>query len=136
MVSTSIRLRGNPMSGAAALHRPLPRAQYWIPACFGFAVLMLGYVALLLFWELGANPAGVPGLFHYRDATWGDGLLLPFLAAFLVILIRRLDRTSRQWPTWIAGVAGRAPRGTLSFVFLRTARTPPHLSRSAPPPCS
>src|SRR6266700_1572532 len=60
------------MSGAATSHRPLPWAQYWIPACFGFAVLMLGYVPLLLFWELGANPAGVPGLFHYRDATWGD----------------------------------------------------------------
>jgi hypothetical protein len=120
------------MSGAAASRRPLPRAQYWVPACFGFAVLMLGYVALLLTWELGANPAGVPGLFHYRDATWGDGLLLPFLAAFLVTLIRRLDPMSRQWPTWIAGVAGAAAGGLLILTWWTDPHPSPNWTLPAP----
>ena len=120
------------MSGAATSHRPLPWAQYWIPACFGFAVLMLGYVPLLLFWELGANPAGVPGLFHYRDATWGDGLLLPFLAAFLVILIRRLGPTSRKWPTWIAGVAGAAAGGSLILTWWADPHPSPNWTLPAP----
>lgn len=120
------------MSGAAASHRPLPRAQYLIPVCFGFAVLMLGYLALLLFWELGANPAGVPGLFHYRDATWGDGLLLPFLAAFLVILIRQLDPTPRKWPTWIAGVAGAAAGGLLIATWWADPHPSPNWTLTAP----
>jgi hypothetical protein len=120
------------MSGAAASRRTLPGAQYWIPACFGAAVLMLGYVALLLFWKLGTNPAGVPGLFHYRDATWGDGLLLPFLAALLVTLIRRLDPPSRQWPTWIAGVAGAGAGGLLIFTWWADPHPSPNWTLPAP----
>ena len=120
------------MSGVETSHRPLPRAQYWIPACFGFAILILGYVALLLFWKLGANPAGVPGLFHYRDATWGDGLLLPLLATFLVILIRRLDPTARQWPTWIAGVVGAAAGGSLIFTWWSDPHPSPNWTLTAP----
>ena len=96
------------MSAAADSHRLLPSARVLLAVGSGLAVLMSGYVALLLFWRVGANPAGVPGFFHYPDATWGDGLLLPVLALCLQLLIGRLPKTSRRWPTWIATAAGAA----------------------------
>lgn len=120
------------MSGPVNSPQPLPVTRYWIPACVGFAVLMLGYVALLLFWELGVNPTGVPGLFHYRDATWGDGLLLPSLAVFLVILIRRLDPASRQWPTWIAAAAGATAGGLLILTWWADPHPSPNWTLPAP----
>jgi hypothetical protein len=120
------------MSGSADSPQSLPRARYWIPACVGLAVLMLGYLSLLLFWELGVNPAGVPGLFQYRDATWGDGLLLPSLAALLVILIRRLPRTPRQWPTWIAGTLGAAAGGSLILTWWADPHPSPNWTLPAP----
>lgn len=88
-----------------------------IPLASGLSVLTFGYVALLLFWTLGVRQTGLPGLFHYPDATWGDGLLLPILAFCLRFLIGRLDRIPRYRPTWIAYGLGAAAGGLLIFTW-------------------
>jgi len=92
-------------------------ADIWIPLGSGLSVLTFGYVALLLFWTLGVRQAGLPGLFHYPDATWGDGLLLPVLGFCLWFLIGRLDRPRKYWPTWIAYGLGAAAGGLLIFTW-------------------
>jgi hypothetical protein len=94
-----------------------------IPFLAGLTVLAFGYVALLLFWIFGTNPSAVPDLFHYPDATWGDGLFLPVLAFCLQILISRLDKPSTYWPTWIASAVG-AGTGALLVTFWWTDPRP------------
>ena len=99
-------------------------ARMWVPIVSGLAVLMSGYVALLFFWAIDTRSVGIPGLFHYHDATWGDGLLLPCLAVCLQALIRQLDKPSRNWPTWTACGAG----GFAGALLIFTWWTDPHPS--------
>jgi hypothetical protein len=90
----------------------------WIPITAALAVLLFGFISLLLFWEFGRNPVGLPGLFHYPDATWGDGVLLPLLALFLTILVGKLKkRPRRRWPTWIACAGGAAVGASVAFTW-------------------
>ena len=120
------------MSAAADSYRPLPPARVFLAVGSGLAVLMSGYVALLLFWTAGAKPAGLPGLFHYPDATWGDGLLLPVLALCLQLLIGRLAKTSRGWPTWIATAAGAAAGALLIYTWWADPHPSPNWTLPAP----
>ena len=75
------------------------------------AVLLAGYVSLILFWNFGHSAAGLPGLFYYHDATWGDGLLLPLLALFLWVLIGRLPKPSSRMADVGCGQRGRRGGG-------------------------
>ncbi|MCA1694139.1 MAG: hypothetical protein LC749_05090, partial [Actinobacteria bacterium] len=43
-------------------------------------VLFFGFGVLLTFWITGSYAPRLPGLFAYRSATVGDGLLLPLSA--------------------------------------------------------
>jgi hypothetical protein len=61
-------------------------------AAWSLAVVLLGYCALLAFWRSGSYPSSLPGLFSFRSATWGDGLLLPLLALSLRVLTERLSQ--------------------------------------------
>ena len=87
------------------------------PAFAPVVLLLAGYLALLSFWRYGHNPPGLPGLFHYHSATWGDGLLLPLLALFLALLTRDLPKPSKQWPTWVACAAGAASGALVVFTW-------------------
>ncbi len=62
----------------------------WTAVIFGLAVFTFGFGALMLWWFSGSYPSGVPGLFDYRSATWGDGLFLPVFVAALVWTNRKL----------------------------------------------
>jgi hypothetical protein len=103
-----------------------------VPLASGLAVLMLGYVALRLFWKFGDYPAGVPGLFYYHAATWGDGLLLPVLAFCLWALIGQLDRAPRSWPTWIAYGLGALAGALLIFTWWRDPHPSPNWTLPRP----
>jgi hypothetical protein len=85
----------------------LPR---WVVGC-AVAVLVGGYGLLRWFWRYGSYPAGVPGLFDYRSATWGDGLLLPLLALCLGALIAGLPGVPKRWPTVVAAIVGAGAGG-------------------------
>jgi hypothetical protein len=87
------------------------------PALAPIVLLLAGYLTLLSFWRYGHNPSGLPGLFHYHSATWGDGLLLPLLALFLALLTRDLPKPSKQWPTWVARAVGAASGALVVFTW-------------------
>jgi hypothetical protein len=101
------------------------------------AVLLGGYGALLWFWRSGTYPAGVPGLFAYRSATWGDGLLLPLLALCLCLLIAGLPGQREgfgRWLTVLAVVVGAGAGGLVIFTWL--ADQSPALNWTMPEPHS
>jgi hypothetical protein len=120
------------MSGTKDPTEALPRVHVLGPVVSGLAVLTLGYVALRLFWKFGTYPAGVPGLFHYHAATWGDGLLLPVLAFCLWALIGQLDRAPQRWPTWIAYGLGALAGALLIFTWWRDPHPSPNWTLPGP----
>jgi hypothetical protein len=89
-----------------------------------------GFGALYTLWCSGTWRQDLPGLFDYRSATWGDGLLLPASAAALVYAIDRLKPAAneRRWSiaaaligaasgggTQVAWLADPAPRANWTF---------------------
>lgn len=62
----------------------------------GLAVFVAGFGVLNLFWWFGDWQRGLPGLWDYRSATIGDGLLLPIAAAILTTAGTRLPRASNE----------------------------------------
>jgi hypothetical protein len=91
------------------------RRRTWWPLGCAVALLFGGYLPLLAFWHYGSYPPGVPGLFDYRSATWGDGFLLPLLVFCLGVLITGLPKLPRSQPTILAASAG-AVAGALVIV--------------------
>ncbi len=120
------------MNGADRSPGAWRRADIWIPFACGLSVLAFGYVALILFWSLGVRRVGLPGLFHYPDATWGDGLLLPVLGFCQWFLIKRLDRPPNFWPSLITYGLGAAAGGLLIFTWWADPR--PSLNWTLPRP--
>ncbi len=53
-------------------------------------VLVAGFGALLTFRTLGSPHPGLPGLFDFASATWGDGLVLPLMTGFFAYAVRTL----------------------------------------------
>jgi hypothetical protein len=72
-------------------------------------LLLAGFLAMLAFWEFGSYPAALPGLFHYRSVTWGDGLLLP-LVAVAPRDMRGSGPPTRRRPTGRCPAKGHLPR--------------------------
>ncbi|MGW3290465.1 hypothetical protein ACWDR3_38110 [Streptomyces sp. NPDC001002] len=84
----------------------------WRVVLWPLVIFCSGYAALLVFWGFGDQPSGLPGLFVFRSATWGDGLLLPLLALCLRVLTLRL-RATEATPV--------RRRGTVALVALAGA---------------
>ncbi|MFF7445947.1 MULTISPECIES: hypothetical protein [unclassified Streptomyces] len=53
-------------------------------------VFLPGFAALWVFWLAAERRPDLPGLFAFRSATWGDGILLPLLALCLRVMTDRL----------------------------------------------
>lgn len=49
----------------------------------GFIVLILGFASMNLWWNILPRDNSLYGLYHYRAATWGDGICLPLLTGAL-----------------------------------------------------
>ena len=70
-------------------------------------VLAAGFVALAVLDSVVSRPRGLPGLFHFLSATWGDGLALPVMSGALVFAIVRLPGTRHELPVSVgAGLLG------------------------------
>jgi hypothetical protein len=65
----------------------------------GLATCASGFGVMYGFHKWGTYPLDLPGLFSYRSATWGDGLLLPLCAGALVVAARPLPVSSRETGT-------------------------------------
>lgn len=109
----------------------------WRLAAWPLAVFGFGYAVLWFFWTFGDPPPGLPGLYVFRSATWGDGLLLPLLALCLRVLTLRLG-TAQEAPSSrrgvVAGVAlaGAALGGAVVLTWLLDDR--PGLNWTNPKP--
>jgi hypothetical protein len=67
-------------------------------------VWLSGFGALLGFHLFMPREEGLPGLFDFASATWGDGLALPVMAAALAYGITRLPPAHRERA--LSGAAG------------------------------
>jgi hypothetical protein len=70
-----------------------------------------GFGVLCVFWFLGSYDPSVPGLFDYRSATVGDGLLLPLVVGILAggaISLKNETVPHRAQLTALAAIGGGA----------------------------
>jgi hypothetical protein len=105
----------------------------WRPLLAGGVVLITGFGAMHAFWALGDWPAELRGLWDYRSATVGDGLLLPVSAGILAGAASRLprapgDRRAALVAAALAAVAGIASQ----WLWLRDPS--PELNWTLPEP--
>ncbi len=92
-----------------------------------------GFGALNLFWQLGDWRRDVPGLWDYRSATIGDGVLLPLAAGVLVAAAGRLPAVPREAAVVTsAGILGTAAGALSQFSWLRDPD--PQLNWTIPAP--
>jgi signal transduction histidine kinase len=92
--------------------RPLHAAACVMPSKQGRAVvnavavagvvLVAGFVTLAVFYSAVPHARGLPGLYHFLSATWGDGLALPVMSGALVFAIGRLPGAPHELPVTIA----------------------------------
>ena len=83
---------------------------------------LLGFGAMNLFWFTGNHPSGLPGLYFYRSATWGDGLLLPLL----IWALARQSVATDGWRRRVAAastVAGAAAGALTQVQWLASGTT-------------
>ncbi len=86
----------------------------------GAGVFVSGFTAMNLFSKFGDLRSDVPGLWSYRSATIGDGLLLPVAAALLVECGDRLQAApAERWKTATAGAIGALCGSLLIVSWLR-----------------
>ncbi|MBB4944938.1 hypothetical protein F4556_000473 [Kitasatospora gansuensis] len=104
-----------------------------LPLLGALVVLLGGWVPLQLMWAFGERTDGVPGLFAFRSATWGDGLLLPVLAFCLIGWIGQLSQPpGGRRPTLLAAAAGGVAGAALIAVWV--ADPSPESNWTAPRP--
>jgi len=72
-------------------------------------VFVAGFGVMNAFWRLQEQSGGLAGLYDYRSATWGDGLLLPLTAGLLgsAAVLGPSERSGRAWAA-AAGCCGFA----------------------------
>lgn len=118
--------------------KPLPDAlspRRWALAAAGL-VLCLGFGALNVFALLGTGRSRLPGLYTFRAATVGDGLLLPLLAYSLVRSAGPQRRSgTRREPLSRAGAALGASAGAVVEAYT-LASSDPRLDWTFPAPHS
>lgn len=87
----------------------------------GVGIFTAGFGVISLLWWLGTWPADVRGLWTYRSATLGDGVLLPVAAAMLVAAGERLPYAPRESTAIaIARLLGAAGAAVVVLLWLRT----------------
>lgn len=90
----------------------------WAPLAVGLLVFLGGFFPLLLVWWLGGYVDDQRGLFHFRSATWGDGLCLPLMAGALVLLNSRMSVPPSKVRRKRAGIVGAALGAGIQIFWL------------------
>lgn len=83
----------------------------------GLAVVvsLAGWGALTFLWYSTPQDPHLRGFYDYPSAVWGDGLLLPVLAAALTYAIGQLPRPRQHFPAALAAVIGSIAGGLVIF---------------------
>lgn len=89
-----------------------------VPLLLAGAVWFAGFGALSMWWWLGSWDPRLLGLFDYRSATIGDGLLLPVAAGILlgVVLHPTLPGADNEGPWLVASLALGLSLGSMTQV--------------------
>lgn len=97
------------------------------------ATFAAGFGMMNLFWLSRKYPPEVPGLYSYRSATWGDGLLLPSLAASLTYAAceTKMPEIAKILVP-VAGIAGFATGAGTQIAWLKDKN--PNINWSLPEP--
>jgi hypothetical protein len=99
----------------------------------GGGTFAAGFGALNAFWQLGDWRRDVPGLWDYRSATIGDGVLLPLAAGVLVAAGSRVPTAPRERiAITSAGILGATAGALLQIAWLRDPS--PQLNWTLPAP--
>lgn len=97
-------------------------------------VFLLGFGAEYLFWVSKSWAPSDPGLFGYRAAAIGDSLLLPTLAALLVLAIDYLPAPAKRERAWSGFAALLGFLVGLGVQISWLADTAPQLNWTLPEP--
>jgi hypothetical protein len=95
------------------MSRPFRRA-----VALGGGVLLTGFGALALMWAAGMGEQSLRGLFDYRSATVGDGLLLPTTAVALAVLLGHLTAGNGLRAAVTLGVVGALAGAATQMLWL------------------
>jgi hypothetical protein len=99
----------------------------------GLGLFAVGFGAMNLFWWLGDWRRDVPGLWDYRSATIGDGLLLPVAAGILVAAGDHLPPAPNEsWVISIAATAGALVAAAVQVASLLDPAPQPNWTSPAP----
>src|SRR4051794_7948304 len=66
------------------------------PILAAIAIFAVGFLVMATLWWTGSWDANLSGFGNYRSATFGDAILLPFLAAVLLAAGDRLPHAQRE----------------------------------------
>jgi hypothetical protein len=86
--------------------------KYRYEAILAVSIAVLGFGTLATVYALGHWPVS-PGLFRFRSATLGDGLLLPLAAGILLRVARSLGGGPDDWKACAVGAGFGAVAGML-----------------------
>lgn len=81
-------------------------------------VSLAGWGALTFFWYSAPQDANLRGFHDYPSAVWGDGLILPILAAALTYSIGHLPKPRQHLPAAFGAVAGAIAGGLVIYGWL------------------
>ena len=87
-------------------------ARYRPEISLALSIAGLGFGVLSVMYAIG-HWTVLPGLFWFRSATWGDGLLLPLAGGMLLHVARSLQRGRRDWLAGFSGAALGAVAGAI-----------------------
>jgi hypothetical protein len=104
--------------------RRFARSAEWTAVTVGALIFVGGFGVLSIFWYSRRYPQ-VHGLFDYRTANFGYGVLLPLEASLLTYCIHRLPKAQREyaWALATATVAGLLGVAT-QLIWLATEDSP------------
>jgi hypothetical protein len=91
----------------------------------GTAVFALGFGVLCLLWYFGTWPQNVPGLWDYRSATIGDGVLLPLTIGLLAAAgSNSVNSIRKRKVVWVATVLGLILGASIQLTWLLDPQPP------------
>jgi hypothetical protein len=96
--------------------------KHWVEITAALGLLLCGFGAVATIYLSGTWPVE-PTLWHYRSATFGDGVLLPTAVGLLAHLARRMGGRRRDWFAFSAFFVIGAAGGAL---VIRQWLTDPH----------
>lgn len=93
-------------------------------AVAALAVFAAGFGALAAFHAVRPADTGLPGLFDFASATWGDSIALPVMTGLLVYAVCGLPAAPRDRRVTVWAALAGAAAGLATEAYFLTAESP------------